>query len=52
METWTIHYTCKNYHLWHDSPSWAIAFLGFPDNGIFTDTKFMVQTHWLKVHQK
>jgi hypothetical protein len=25
-----------HYHHWHDSPLWAIAFLGFPDNRIFT----------------
>jgi hypothetical protein len=24
-----------HHHLWHDSPLWAIAYLGFPDNRIF-----------------
>jgi hypothetical protein len=24
------------HHLWHDSLLWAVAFLGFPDNRIFT----------------
>jgi hypothetical protein len=31
-------YTCQHlsHHRWHDSPLWAIAFLEFPDNRIFT----------------
>jgi hypothetical protein len=31
-------FCCQIYHrhLWHDSPLWAVVFLGFPDNRIFT----------------
>jgi hypothetical protein len=29
------HHHHHHHHLWHESPLWAIAFLGFPDNRIF-----------------
>jgi hypothetical protein len=32
----TNHHHYYRYHLWHGSPSWAIAFFRFPDNRIFT----------------
>jgi hypothetical protein len=32
---WSTFYSYHHHH-WHDSPLWAIACLGLPDNRIFT----------------
>jgi hypothetical protein len=34
VRKWLHHH--HHHHLWDDSQLWAIAFLGFPDNRIFT----------------